>query len=116
MILAITDGVGLTDQLSPGDRNNQVSILSDFFQAQFEAFDARACCGAWSVVKTTGDGLIFLATENGCTAGCESDKLCHNFLLAIKAVTKACRARDIFIRSVIHHCKHGSAIQGSELN
>lgn len=115
MLLAITDGVGLTGSLASAPDDQRGAVLSKFFRIQINAFDSVACDnGHWHVVKTTGDGLIFSVDEE-CDGKCERHDLHHNFLMALKAASKHCGDAEFQLRSVAHYCDQKEIIFGKEL-
>lgn len=118
MILAITDGVGLTNKLSL-DPANAKKHFSTFFRAQIKAFEEFACGTSddphWRIVKTTGDGLIFATVDDDrCAKNC-GEPACHRFLAAIHAAATCKDLVDegIKLRSVIHYCP--KVIHGTDL-
>lgn len=119
MILAITDGVGLTNKLS-SDPDNAKKHFSTFFKAQIKAFESVACGSPkdphWRIVKTTGDGLIVQTIDyNRCASNCGDPPACHRFLHAIRAAATCQNLLDegIKLRSVIHYCR--SVTSGEDL-
>jgi hypothetical protein len=116
MIVALTDGVGLTNLLAKNhtSQSDRVNILSDFFRVQIEAFNDRACGPAWHVVKTTGDGLFISVDEDEAT----NDNVFDDVLMSMKQAKAACESLDVGIqlRSVVHHCARDEIIKGERLN
>lgn len=114
MIIALTDGVGLTGFLSKGniEQDERIKILSDFFRVQIEAFNARACGSVCRVIKTTGDGL-FLSIDDEAANG----NVFHDVLLSMKQAKEACKRLNgkIHLRSVIHYCPGTEIIDGDKL-
>jgi hypothetical protein len=104
MILAITDGVGLTNKLS-AEWNTAEQLFRDFFEAQIRSLEPFACGKHWRIIKTTGDGLLFACVEDEkCKEGC-SQVPCHQFLAAIAAAagSEDLKRLGVELRSVIHY-------------
>lgn len=113
MILAITDGVGLTDKLSR-EYHRAKDIFQIFFNAQIEVLNKYGCPRHWRIVKTTGDGLIFVCIEDD-TCAQECGKIpTHQFLQAVAHAEEhaSLKQEKLRLRSVIHYCSDNEVFQG----